>query len=65
LIKDRIRSLFSEYDPALQRIIHDVLLLEQEYISYDRPPKVKEPIDAIVLREAKMRVEQDAKEEVE
>lgn len=63
MIKDRIRELFREYDPALQRIIHEVLLLEQEFISFDRPPKVREPIDQIVLREAKIAAEADSGED--
>jgi hypothetical protein len=61
LIKDRLRELFNAYDPGLQKIIHEVLLFEQENISKDQP-HFKEPIDVIISREAKQQAQQEKKE---
>lgn len=47
LLKERLRQLFSSYDPDVQRVVNEVLDLEQRYISYDRP-RLKDQIDEIV-----------------
>lgn len=50
--RDRLRSLFSEYEPEIQIIIEQVLQLEQEHITIDRP-RLKDRIDEIISAEAK------------
>lgn len=50
--RDRLRSLFSSYDPEIQFIIEQVLQLEQEHITMDRP-RLKDQIDEIITEEAK------------
>lgn len=50
--KERLRKLFSTYDPAIQQVISEVLIVEQEHISIDRP-RVKDQIDNIIDRVAK------------
>lgn len=52
MYRDRLRKLFTEYDPAIQTIIAEVLHLEQEHITMDKP-RLKEPIDEIVDQVAK------------
>ncbi|MEI6776562.1 MAG: hypothetical protein WCF99_04165 [Chloroflexales bacterium] len=49
---ERLRNLFSGYEPAIQTIIDQVLQLEQAYITMDRP-RLKEQIDDIVEDVAK------------
>lgn len=51
LLKDRLRQLFVSYEPDVQRVLAEVLDLEQRYISYERP-KIKEQIDEIITRVA-------------
>jgi hypothetical protein len=50
--KERLRKLFTAYDPAIQRVISEVLIVEQEHISIDRP-RVKDQIEEIIDRVAK------------
>lgn len=45
--RERLRNLFISYDPAIQAIIDQVLQLEQEHITMDRP-RLKDQIDEIV-----------------
>lgn len=56
MLKDRLRELFKEYDTNVQRVIAEVLTLEQEHISMQRP-HVKEPIRKIVGRVAKNKLD--------
>ncbi|NOK58236.1 MAG: hypothetical protein GFH27_549279n42 [Chloroflexi bacterium AL-W] len=51
LLRERLRQLFADYDPAVQKVISEVLTLEQEYISNDRP-RLKDPIDEIISKVA-------------
>jgi len=37
MLKDRLRELFKECEPEVQRVISEVLTLEQEHISMERP----------------------------
>lgn len=50
--RERLRNLFSNYDPGIQRIIDHVLQLEQEHITMDRP-RLKDQIDDIIEDVAK------------
>jgi len=52
---ERLRNLFSNYDPAIQSIIDQVLQLEQAHITMDRP-RLKDQIDDIVEEVAKQEV---------
>lgn len=54
LLKDRLRQLFASYEPDVQRVINEVLDLEQQYISYPKP-RVKDEVDEIVSRVAEKR----------
>ena len=47
MLKDRLKELFEDYDPAIQAVISRVLLVEQEHISKQKP-RVKEDIDYII-----------------
>lgn len=50
--RERLRDLFINYDPAIQTIIDQVLQLEQEHITMDRP-RLKDQIDEIIEDVAK------------
>jgi hypothetical protein len=55
MLKDRLMELFKEYDPEVQRVISEVLTLEQEHISMERPRVknlVKQIIDHVVQDES-------------
>ena len=47
MLKKRVMELFKECEPDVQRVISEVLTLEQEHISMDRP-RVKQPIRQII-----------------
>ncbi|OQA22559.1 MAG: hypothetical protein BWY63_00774 [Chloroflexi bacterium ADurb.Bin360] len=64
MLKDRLKELFSAYDPSIQRIIHEVGELEQQYIAMERP-RVKEQIDEIITRLARQQLERDETEDYE
>lgn len=49
MLKERLNQLFTTYDPAIQSLIAEVLTLEQENISLERP-HLKEQIDQIISR---------------
>ncbi len=49
MLKDRLLDLFREYDQEVQQVIAEVLILEQEHISMERP-RVKETIKQIIDR---------------
>lgn len=52
---ERLRNLFSGYEPAIQSIIDQVLQLEQAHITMDRP-RLKDQIDEIVEDVAKQEI---------
>lgn len=58
MLRDRIYQLFGGYDSTIQAVIKEVLILEQEYISLERP-KLKEQIDKIISRQATKELDQD------
>ena len=51
MLNERLNDLFNFYDPAIQKLISEVLMLEQAYISMERP-HIKDQIDQIVSRAA-------------
>jgi hypothetical protein len=51
LLRERLRQLFATYDPDVQLVISEVLTLEQEHISNDRP-RLKDQIDEIITKAA-------------
>lgn len=57
MLRERLYQLFQGYDPAIQTLIHDVLTLEQEHISLERP-RIKDQIDGIISRLAGKELDQ-------
>jgi hypothetical protein len=47
LLKESLRQLVTTYDPEIERVITEVLELEQQNISQARP-RLKDPIDEII-----------------
>lgn len=56
MLKDRLKQLFENCDPAIQAVISGVLNIEQEHISMQRP-RVRDDIDAIIDRVARKELE--------
>lgn len=49
MLKDRLLELFKKYEQDVQQVVAEVLTLEQEHISMERP-RVKEQIKKIIDR---------------
>jgi hypothetical protein len=56
MLKDRLKKLFEHCDPEIQAIISSVLVMEQEYISMERP-RVKDEVDSIISLAARKKLE--------
>jgi hypothetical protein len=62
MLRDRIRELFGKYDPEIQKLVSEVLDIEQENISYtlvtnsqalrEIRQRIREIIDGMVKDEA-------------
>ncbi|WP_322494564.1 hypothetical protein [Chloroflexus sp.] len=50
--RDLLRRLFSTLDPEIKSVIEQVLQLEQENITMERP-RINDRIDEIITEEAK------------
>lgn len=57
MLKDRLMELFKEYEPDVQYVIAEVLALEQEHISMERP-RVKQQIRQIIDRVVRDRLDE-------
>lgn len=58
MLKERLNQLFTLYEPAIQTLISEVLMLEQTFISLDMErPRWKEPLDQIITRIARKELE--------
>jgi hypothetical protein len=64
MLMERLRQLFTAYDPTIQTIISEVLTLEQEHISMERP-RIKDQIDEIISRVASKVVERTETAEIQ
>lgn len=51
MIRDRILELFKECPPDVRKVVAEVIRLEQEHITMERP-RVREPIRQIIERMA-------------
>lgn len=56
MLKERLSQLFANYDISIQKLIADVLILEQAYISHERP-HIKDQISQIVSQIANQELE--------
>jgi hypothetical protein len=63
MLKDRLKQLFEDYDPQVQRVIIEVLKFEQENISM-KTPRYSEPIDAVVTQIARQSLDRDDTEDL-
>ena len=60
MLRERLNQLFNKYDPAIQAVISEVLTLEQEHITMDKP-HLKNEVDQIVSRLAPKEVDRMSK----
>lgn len=49
----KVLELFKDYDPAVREIVGDVIQLEQEHLSMEKPRGILEKIEDVVDRVAK------------
>jgi len=63
MLRDRIATLFQKHDPALRQVILDVLEVEQEFISMERPRGIYDRIDEIVSKTAEIELQRQGEEE--
>ena len=57
MLRDRLKTLFKNYDPAVRQVIHEVGEVEQQFISMERPRGIYDKIDEIITRIAGEEVE--------
>lgn len=50
MLRDRLKELFKNYDPAVRQVINEVGEVEQQFISMERPRGIYEKIDEIITR---------------
>ncbi len=61
MLRERLNQLFKAYDPAIQSLISQVLMLEQENISLEKP-HLKNEIDQIISQLASKEVDRAGKD---
>lgn len=47
MLREKLKELFTRYDPEIQEIIAKVIALEQEHISEEKP-RIGRDVDAII-----------------
>jgi len=50
MLRNRLKILFENYDPAVRQVIYEVGEVEQRFISMKRPRGIMNEIDEIVTR---------------
>lgn len=63
MLRERLRHLFSRFDPPIRQIVNEVGELEKMHLSMERP-RVKDQIDEIITRVAQQELaKRDGREE--
>jgi hypothetical protein len=52
MFKENFQNLFADFEPRIQTLINRVLKFEQENITYERIPRLKEQLDQIITEVA-------------
>lgn len=50
MLRDRLKELFKNYDPAVRQVINEVGEIEQQFISMEKPRGIYEKIDEVITR---------------
>ncbi|MFQ5399715.1 MAG: hypothetical protein ACE5E7_08970 [Anaerolineae bacterium] len=50
MLRDRLKELFKNYDPAVRQVINEVGEIEQQFISMERPRGIYDKIDEVITR---------------
>ncbi len=50
MLRDRLKELFKNYDPAIRQVIYEVGEIEQQFISMERPRGIYDKIDEVISR---------------
>jgi hypothetical protein len=65
MLRDRVKTLFNQYDPAVRQVIYEVGDIEQQFISMKNPRGIMSEIDAVISRIAEeelARLQQDGEQ---
>lgn len=57
MLRERLRQLFENYDPAIKQIVYEVGEIEQQYISMKTPRGIMNEIDEIITRIAQEEID--------
>lgn len=50
MLRDRLKTLFKNYDPAVRQVINEVGDIEQQFISMKNPRGIMGEIDKVITR---------------
>jgi hypothetical protein len=50
MLRDRLKELFRNYEPAVRQVINEVGEVEQQFISMKTPRGIMDKIDEIITR---------------
>ena len=50
MLRDRLKTLFNKYDPAVRQVIYEVGDIEQQFISMKNPRGIMNEIDEVITR---------------
>lgn len=53
LLQEKVLAMFKDYEPAVREIIAEVLILEQEHLSMEKPRGIIEKIEDVIDRVVK------------
>ncbi len=62
MLRDRLKTLFKNYNPAVRQVIYEVGEIEQQFISMERPRGIYDKIDEVITRIAEEELKRQEKE---
>ncbi|HFQ93579.1 MAG TPA: hypothetical protein ENK32_06190 [Anaerolineae bacterium] len=62
MLRDRLKELFKNYDPAVRQVIYEVGEIEQQFISMERPRGIYDKIDEVISRIAEEELKRQEEE---
>ena len=62
MLRDRLKELFKNYDPAVRQVIYEVGEIEQQFISMERPRGIYDKIEEVISRIAEEELKRQEEE---
>lgn len=62
MLRDRLKDLFKNYDPAVRQVIYEIGEIEQQFISMERPRGIYDKIDEVISRIAEEELKRQEEE---